>query len=180
MKNKILAIIAAILFTVYFATQCILWVDDSNQLIFEIARYASLLFQVIGASLLYFQGSFRYTLWRRIANFGIAAIFVGTLFKIQHWPGGAIFMNVGVAVCLMSYILHFVKKRNRTLKDGFKLGWLLSICSTILLSLYHIEYAGYVGMIGNCMLAIALAIHMKELWSAKTVNNSARSAIFDN
>lgn len=91
MTNKILAIIAAILFTVYFATQCILLVDDSNQLIFEIARYASLLFQVIGGSLLYFQGSFRYTLWRRIANFGIAAIFVGTLFRIQHWPGGAIF-----------------------------------------------------------------------------------------
>ncbi|GEM_PF-6331684 len=44
----------------------------------------------------------------------------------------------------------------------------------------HWQYAGYVGMIGNCMLAIALAIHMKELWSTKQVNNNSRSAIFDN
>ena len=181
MKDKILAIIAATLFTVYFAAQCILLVDDSNQLIIEIAHYASVFFQVIsgGLLLLQFSGSARSTILRRIANFGIAALLIGILFTLQRWPGSYIFMNVGVYTCLLTYVFHLTKKRKKRLNDALKLLLIPFACFATMSAMYHILVFDFIEMACNLILAIALAIQMKELWSAKPVYNDMRSAIFD-
>src|SRR5690606_22463497 len=106
------------------------------------------------------------------------ALLVSIIIRIQHWPGGVFFVFAGVAILLLSYTLHFINKRNKVLKDILTLGWLLSICVIAILSLYHFSYTAYVGMAGNCILAVAVAIHIKGLWSVKAPNSRPESALF--
>lgn len=102
------------------------WVDTPNELIDTFFGLMVFCFVVFPLAVMFWQGTFRKAWWGWIGCFAFAGIIVGALFKIMHWPGGAILSLSSSVTFAALYLLHFITKSSKGSLDWMKLICLVS------------------------------------------------------
>jgi asparagine N-glycosylation enzyme membrane subunit Stt3 len=116
---------------------------------------------------MYIEGTFRKTNWVRGTYFAIAMIIVGSLFTIQHWPGGRVLLYFGCLLVAICYIIHFTVKASKSLFDWLKLVYVLTTAALIQMKMNHHKYLLEI-MWTQTIIAIALiAVFYIIEWKGK-------------
>src|SRR4051812_10176742 len=63
---------------------------------------------------------------------------IGAFFKIMHWPGAAIMIDVSLVVIVITYIVRFINKKTKTVLDIFKVLLVVSKVIETVLILAHL------------------------------------------
>lgn len=101
------------------------------------ALYAGAAGRFLGLVILIRTGQFIKTKFFRLSLFFFAALLIGVLLKIMHWPGSFYFLLAGFTGVSVLYALHFIKKNKKNLTDYLKLIWVILIFATATLFVFH-------------------------------------------
>jgi hypothetical protein len=120
-------------------------------------------------------GTFMNTRYFYVAKVGLGILVLGILFKVMHLTGADQILAFSVLVLFLSYGIHFVLKRPKTLLDFFKVLTMLSFVVPIPLILFHITPGYYIdpgveilrfGMLWATFL-LFLMVERKKLWAKR-------------
>ncbi|RYZ52874.1 MAG: hypothetical protein EOP49_08565 [Sphingobacteriales bacterium] len=98
----------------------------NNELLYTFFAVISISFVLFPLVTMFWYGTFRKRRWGRVGYLGIAAVIIGALFRLQHWPGGAILPFCGGLLIIVLYLIHFISKRDRKILDWLKLAYTVS------------------------------------------------------
>jgi hypothetical protein len=101
------------------------------------ALYAGAAGRLLGLAILIRTGQFIKTRSFKLSLLFVALVLIGSLFKIMHWPGSAVFLLTGFAGIFIIYAVHFSKKNKKGLTDFLKLMWVILILTTSTLIIFH-------------------------------------------
>ena len=87
---------------------------------------------LLGLAMLIRNGTLTKTIYFRYIMFCFAIIIVGALFKIMHWPGGAICLMVGFIGIAVIYTIRFIKKPTKNQLDIMKWVYVVTAYITAL------------------------------------------------
>jgi hypothetical protein len=90
--------------------------------------------------LMFQKGTFNKSLWKRPALISIGLLFIGFLFKFKDWAGWEIIILVSCLIVLLSYVMHFIKKKKKILLDYSKVLFVLSAFILSLFLSFHLHY----------------------------------------
>lgn len=132
-KTGMFLFVMALLLALIAWTSNFIWIDAAwPETMFPLALQAMYVFGL----LLMFQFS---TLsgtshWKWMLTGCILAL-SGSTFRIMHWPGNQLLTLTGLSLLALSYLHRFIKKKDKTGLDIFKVLWFSSICSSFILLL---------------------------------------------
>ena len=92
---------------------------------------------VLGQVMLIRNGTLTKTIYFKFIMFCWAIITIGALFKIMHWPGGAIMLTVGTLGITVIYTIRFIKKTTKTQLDIMKWVWVVVAYTSGLCLIMH-------------------------------------------
>jgi len=116
---------------------------------------------------------------RIIGYIGLIPLLIGSLFKIQHWPGAGLLIVLSVSLLVVAfmpmYIVHRIIKRTSTLGmiEGIMLGVTgMFVLLGMLFKIQHWPGGGVMMIVGNTMLAFTLGIMIVRAIEAKEYKQS--------
>jgi hypothetical protein len=113
---------------------------DYNETLSMLASFFWACFVFLALGRMFYNGSYRYTVWCRIGYFGFAILITGMLFTVQHWPGRYVFILMGCCIVGIVYIIHFIKKRVKAVLDWEKVFYVIISMVTMIFRMLHYGY----------------------------------------
>ncbi len=98
---------------------------------------------VIGAVLLFNDGSIRKTVYWRIISFCFGIIAIGVLFKILHWKGADALLLMGSCSIATTYFIRYLSKKQKNHLDLLKMLWICSVSVCLPLFIMHVISRDY-------------------------------------
>lgn len=92
---------------------------------------------LLGLALFYKNSSTANTIYFVFISILIMVIMVGAMFKIMHWPGSLMALEIGLIGIPCVYMLRFYNKPKKQLLDIIKLIWLITAFITALGVMMH-------------------------------------------
>lgn len=129
-------------------TEEALWETLTN-----LGAYSSSIF---GLVFLLRNGTFRKTIFFNIAMLLFCITTLGILFKISHWPGSVQLLTIGLIGIVITYLVRFVKKPNKSRQDYLKFLWVTSAFIYSWSILMHLPLNDFV-FIPNLILVLTIA-----------------------
>ena len=84
---------------------------------------------------------------------GLSVLFIGTLFKVQHWPGGQMLFMSGLVLELFYGILAMLEMATSTIASmSSKVLWMslfVAGAAAVLFFMPLIAFAGFIFLMGN-------------------------------
>ena len=108
-----------------------------NEILSMLASFSGQCFVFLALGRMFYNGSFKNTVWSRISYFGFAILIAGMLFKLQHWPGQYVFILTGCSIIGIAYVIHFIKKRVKVLLDWEKVLYVITLMVAITFRMLH-------------------------------------------
>ena len=84
--------------------------DGTDQRLMFVPDLLTLIGQMLALRVLWLHGTFRLSLFSRIALGFVAVALIGALFKIQHWPTANVVLVLALGSIAGSYIAHYLRK----------------------------------------------------------------------
>ena len=116
---------------------------------------------------------------RIIGYIGLIPLLIGSLFKIQYWPGGGLLIVLSVSLLVMAFmpmfIVHRITKRTSTLGmiEGIVLGVTgVFVLLGMLFKIQHWPGGGMMMVVGNTLLAFAIGVMIVRAMEAKEYKQS--------
>lgn len=110
-----------------------------------------------------------------LAYLGASALFLGMLFKIQHWPGAHVLIIAGIIAIVSSYLIHFVRKPVKSILAWFKAGYIVILAVAVYSVLFRLPYreeltsaSSLSGLALVCLFYVHLAKKKKPAGSGLT------------
>jgi len=125
---------------------------NHDDLIFQISTS---IFMFFGLLLILKHSKLIYeTKFIRIIYFLLGIQVIGTIIKIQHYPGSRIFYMISSLGFIVTYLYRYIKKENKILLDNIKVIWVIIYFSSIILINLSINFGDNLNEIGFIIFII--------------------------
>lgn len=138
--RKIFLITLPIFFVLAIACFLYLYLINYNETFTMLTSFFWACFVFLALGRMFYNGSFKNTVWCRIGYFGFTILITGMLFTLQHWPGQYIFILIGCSIIGIVYVIHFIKKRIKAVLDWEKVLYVIILMVTMTFRMLHYKY----------------------------------------
>lgn len=110
------------------------------------------------------KGTFKSSRGAKLSLVGVSILFIGALFKIQHWPYGNELLVFGMLFILAIYIIHFIKKSRKRALDWAKMFYILWLVLSSAASLLHFgNELAIKSQRDSLLVVLAVLIYLQDL-----------------
>lgn len=138
--RKLFIITLPIFFILAIACFLHQYLINYNETLSMLASFFWACFVFLALGRMFYNGSFKSTIWCRIGYFGFAIMITGILCAVQHWPGQYILTLIGCSIIAIVYAIHFIKKRIKAVLDWEKVFYVIILMATIVFRMLHYGY----------------------------------------
>jgi len=97
--------------------------------------------QLVALELMLRESKIYFTYYYRAILISMFFYIIGALFRILHWEGQALFLNISFAGVALTYLLRTINKSHKILLDYIKCAWVVSVCITASLTVMGRPYS---------------------------------------
>ncbi len=98
---------------------------------------------LIGAVLLFNDGSIKQTIYWRVISFCFGILTIGVLFKILHWKGADMLLLMSSFAIAITYFTRYLSKKQKNHFDLLKMLWICSVFICVPLFIIHLISRDY-------------------------------------
>lgn len=118
-------------------------------------------------TLMYQSGSFKNSFWKRPVFMVIAFLLLALAFNFREWKAREIIISVCSAIVTVSYVVHFIKKRNKILLDLSKVLFVILIGIWCLFASFQLPYIAFIFWITFAAQLTMIIVFYRKLYKQK-------------
>jgi len=123
------------------------------------------LFLLVSCGYMYYTGTFKRTIAGRLCYITLALLITGMLFKLQHWPGGSLFIFVSLCAIIVIYSIHFILKRQKKLLDWMKVFAVVIKAVAAMFWMLHWMHRTEISIASIAVLLLLIAVFYIRVFS---------------
>ena len=168
--KRIFLITLPIFFVLAIACFLYQYLIDYHETLGMLTSFFWACFVLLALGRMFYTGSFKNTVWCRIGYFGFAILITGILFTLQHWPGQYVFILIGGSIIGIVYVIHFIKKRIKTVLDWEKVLYVIVLIVKIIFRMLHYGYTEELSwLLFTAGIVLIATFYFYELKTVETV-----------